>query len=518
MGNFTTAIDFGSSKIAVAVGQKTASGIKIVSYNEAPTGGIRVGEIINDKKVCDALMGLIRKAESECGEAITSAVISVSDKFLKSKEVVAHSQRRDYDKFIDAGEILCLSAQQTDQTLSDEEIIFEAIPQKFDVDDQIGLKIDDVIGMKGAAIDGFFKIFYGKKSILDRRISIMNECNLKVEKAILSHCASARATLTKQEMENGVVLVDIGKGLTEISIVKDSIVRDMMTIPFAGESVTNDIKTVASITYDWAECLKKRYGSALEEYSPENKMLIMHGNDNVEEGKMELSLLSKIIEARLSEIFDAVSYFIKESGSEQKIPSGVVLTGGTAYMEHIKPLAKSLLGCRIRLSSPQGNVTMDSAVAASDTTASTAVGLIIEALDHKLSYAKSCKARIAPPVKPAEEKPEAPQPAPQPKPQPKPQHSNPLRRLTDLFDLTGKEPEAEPVSSQMSPEDIEIDKEREQKRKAEAEMEAQKKAEEERIRKENEAMKKAKQKAEKERHGVIPGFFGSLFEEQNNEA
>ena len=185
--------------------------------------------------------------------------------------------------------------------------------------------------------------------------------------------------------ENGVALVDIGKGTTEVAIVKDYIVRHVAVIPFAGEAVTCDIKTDTGITRQWAENIKVLQGRSCEEYAIENRKLVLRdGNDNVD-FEVDLMLLTRIIEARLSEIFDAVAYVIEQSGYAGRIPSGVVITGGTSHLDNILQLAGSLLGRKVRLAAPQGSILDDSAEFAFDVYASTAVGLVLESLDPKLS-------------------------------------------------------------------------------------------------------------------------------------
>ena len=387
MSNLITAIDFGSSKIAVAVGEMTTSGIRIRSYYDAPSAGIKGGEIINDLKVIDALKPLLCKAEEECGEPIKSAVISLSGKLMHAEEISCRSQRRDSDKYITEEEIRLISAKQFEREMPGDEMIFDVIPQRFNVDDQCGLRMKDVIGMSGETLECFFKVFSGKSSLFNKRKKILNECGMYVKKVILSHIASSASVLTRQEMENGVALVDIGKNLTDIAIVKDNIVRDIYTVPFGGDAVTNDIKTVTNLTYEWSENIKQRFGNCLEEYTAENKQLVLRGEDNVEDGTVELSLLSRVIEARMSEIFDAVDYVIKQSGYAAKLPSGVVLTGGCSYMEHITQLARILLDKKVRLAAPRSSITPDSAIGAMDAFSSTAVGLVIEALSGNLSFA-----------------------------------------------------------------------------------------------------------------------------------
>jgi cell division protein FtsA len=512
MGNYITAIDFGSSKIAVAVGERTSAGIKIVWYDEAPVQGIRSGEIRNDLRVVETLKSLIRTAEDKCGEPVDSAVIGISGGFIKSKEISSRCTRKDYDKYITEEEIRKLSGEQFAKGIGQDETIFEVIPQRFNVDDQIGLRMKEVIGMRGGSLEGFFKVFYGKESLYLRRKKILGECGIAVKKAVLAPVASATAVLTTQEMENGVALVDIGKGLTEIAIVKDNIVRDLAFIPFAGDSRTNDIKQVTNLTYDWSEQVKKGYGSCLEEYAPENKLLVLRGEDNVEEGTVELSLLSRIVEARVSEIFDAVSYTIAQSGYEGKLPSGIVITGGSCYLEHLLPLAKVLLGSKVRLAAPRSSITADSAVAALDANASTAVGLVIEAADARLSYAKDNREgqpRVQPRVTET------------PKSGRQQERGGFLGGLGGLF--SGSETEPAPVDD--NPLDDELARAKTEERRRQREEEEQRKAaekarkEEEKKRKE-EARKAKEEEREKNRDngGLFGNFFGGLFTEGNDNA
>ncbi|MBO4768193.1 MAG: cell division protein FtsA [Bacteroidales bacterium] len=508
MSNLITAIDFGSSKIAVAVGERTSSGIRIVSYNEAPVQGIRGGEIRNDMRVIDTLKSLIRKAEDECGEPVDSAVIGVSGGFIKSREISCKVSRKDYDKYITADEIRKLSGDQFSKGIGADETIFEVVPQRFNVDDQIGLRLNEVIGMRGGSIEGFFKVFYGKESLFSRRKKILGECSIAVKKAVLAPVASASAVLTTQEMENGVALVDIGKGLTEIAIIKDNIVRDLAFIPFSGDAITNDIKTVTNLTYDWSEQVKKGYGSCLEEYAPENKLLVLRGEDNVEEGTVELSLLSRIVEARVSEIFDAISYTIAQSGYEGKLPSGIVITGGSCYLEHLLPLAKVLLGSKVRLAAPRSSITADSAIGAMDANASTAVGLVIEAATARLSYAKESREG-------------------QQRVQPRVTESSKSGKGQDrgsLFNglFGGNEAEIEDDDPVARAEERRRLKEEEDRRKAEEkerkEAERLRREEEKRRKEEERKLREAEKENNRKNGGFFGDFFGGLFNEGNDNA
>lgn len=468
MSKYAAALDFGSSKIALAVGEKTDSGVRIVSYHDAPSAGIESGEIVNDFKVEEVVRGLVDKAKADLPEEIGSFTFGLSGRVLHSKTLPVKITRRDPSSYILEEEVRQITKARYKTSLEGDEIVFEAVPQKYSTEDRIGITYDEIIGMVGGQIEVDFKLFTGRKSLLDRRVNILKKLDLTPGKAILNAIASARAVLSRPEMENGVALVDIGKGSTEVAIVKDNIVRHVAIIPFGGESVTGDIKTVANITREWAETIKLRHGRCCEEYAVENKKLVLKNESESSDGEVEMSLLVRTIEARLSEILDAVRYIIEQSGYAGKIASGVVITGGASHHEDLIQLASALLGQKIRLSAP-ASIDKDSVEDAFDVYAATAVGLVQETLDPLLSHAIEQK-----------------------------QEATAAQAAAKAADTTlfEEEPEFEPEEQRISEREI-------RRREKEREKEAR--------RREKEEKKREKEKAPKG-----PTFFDMLFSDNDN--
>ena len=387
MSKYLTAIDFGTAKVAVATGEQTDAGIRMISYADATVAtGVRGGEINNVYQVMEALKPLIEKTSLQLGEEIDEAVINISGRFLKSSTVKARQERSNPSTFIGRSEVENFTGSMFRQPMEIDDRIFEVSPQRFSVDDVIGITAGEVAGMQGGCMEADFKLFYGKGSMMENRVRVLSNMGITVRKAILSPVASARAVLTEQEMENGAVMVDIGKGTTEVAIVRDNIIRDIAVIPFGGDSITGDIKKITGVTEKWAEAIKQNYGCCLAEYVPENKLLVLRSDDGTTDGEVDMNLLARVIEARVSEIFDAVRYVISRSGYEGRLPAGIVLTGGTSYLPYITELAKSLLDSgKVRLAAPRGSITADSVGNSKDMYSSTAVGLVLEGFKRRLS-------------------------------------------------------------------------------------------------------------------------------------
>jgi len=387
MGKYVTAIDFGSSKIAVAVGQKTDSGIRIVSYHDTPSVGIKGGEIINDFQVEQSVRKVISLAEEEIGDDITTVVAGIGSRILHTESSLFTSQRAVNNSYISEAELDEMTRSRYATKNPAGEVVLEATPLRYNIDDIIGMSAGDTIGMPGKTIEAEYLLTFGKEAVISRRRQILEKCGIDIYKAILSPIGSARAVLTEPEMENGAILMDIGKDTTEIIAVKENIIRSIATIPFGGESITTDIKNVTNVTAKWAEEVKIARGCCCEEFVPENTKLVLRGNEGAVEDEIEYSLLTRIIEARVSEILDAARYLIDNNPATAKMSCGVVMTGGTCYLENIKQLAQAILGRKVRLAAPRSTITTDSVEDAYDAYSSTVVGLVLEGMKPLLSHA-----------------------------------------------------------------------------------------------------------------------------------
>ena len=481
MSRYAAALDFGSSKVALAVGEKTDDGVRIVSYHDAVSAGIECGEIVNDYKVKEIVHALVEQAENEIQEKIEQVTVGLSGRVLRSMDLPCNVKRTDPKAYITPEEVEGLTRARYKAVLEGDNIVFEAVPQKYSTEDRIGITHDELIGMVAAEIDADFKIFYGRKPILDRRIEVLESCGLKLGKAILTPIASARAVLTRPEMENGVALVNIGKSSTEVAVIKDNIVRHAAIIPFGGESVTGDIKTVANITREWAEIIKLRHGRCCEEYAVENKKLVLKNESESSDGEVEVSLLVRTIEARLSEILDAVRYIIEQSGYATKIASGVVITGGASHHEDLIQLASALLGQKVRLAAP-ASIDKDSVEEALDVYAATAVGLVQETLEPMLSHAAEYKKEIV-------------------------QQAAAKEGLGTLF---GDEPDPSGKN-----EDSSAREEKERRREEERRAKEQRKEEERRRKEEERRRKEEERRRRKEEEANQPSFWNSLFSDND---
>lgn len=385
--NYIAAIDFGTSKISTIVGELSVAGVKIIAYHETPllTGGIKRSEIINIGRVKEAvkscLMGIRGQIEDESYQ--------IRDIFMgfsgKSLTCISHSDtitRLHSTEMITEREV----QQWTDnmyhfENKSSEDVLL-VIPQRYNIDENMGET--DAVGMTGKNVEAFYKLFIGSKAAKESSIKITKELNLNCKGIFLNHIANSRAVLKENELELGTALLDIGSGTTKLIIIKNNIVQYASVIPFGGNNITSDISQVCKVSMADAELLKKRHGGCISEYAQENKVISVTDNNGNVYKKVNLRELHSVIEARISEILATAAYEIKESGYNDKLLSGVVLTGGTANLVNITPLAKSIFDKDVRLAAPNEDTIMSTSIpSVFRPECTTAVGLILKGVDMK---------------------------------------------------------------------------------------------------------------------------------------
>lgn len=380
MNKYIAAIDLGTTKIITIAGEKTSSGVKIIGYSEAPSTGIMRGEVVNIQKVINTVLPTIEDVEEQIDNKITSVFVGIAGQNIRS-ESVNKKKDRSSNQFVTQEEIDQMIQEVYETNISKGEKIFHVIPQSYNIEEHMG--ITDPVGMMGANIEGNYKIFLGKENSTIHPATVIQRVGQKLGKFILEPIASAKAVLTPDEMELGVALVDIGGGTSDLIIYQNNIIRHTAVIPFGGNSITEDIRQVCGVSLKHAEMLKKKHGSCISEYAPENKTIVIPGLGGRGSKEVSYKLLSSTIEARLEEIIQTIIYEIEKAGYKNRLPGGIVVTGGSSRIVHLNRLVHLMSGYSIRLGYPDENTIMANSIEdVFNPAASTAVGLIIEGAEY----------------------------------------------------------------------------------------------------------------------------------------
>ena len=369
-------IDFGTTKICVVVGRMTPDGIEIIGVGKEPSLGIRKGVVVNIPHTVEAIKKAVEVAEMMSGVDITRAYVGIAGGHIKgfnSAGVVAVKEKEitqaDVDRAIDAAKAVAIPL--------DRETI-HVIPQEYRINDEEGVK--DPIGMAGVRLEAKVHVVTGAVSSAQNIIKCANQAGINVIDIVLEPLASAEAALAADERELGVALVDIGGGTTDIALFARGSVIHTGVIAMGGNHITNDIAVGLRCSIQDAEKIKVASGSAMSSLFANDEPIEVPALGGHKRREISRSVLAKIIEPRVEEIFSLVGREIASSGQRHLLSTGMVLTGGASLLQGTSELAEFLLEMPVRKGAPHGVSGLLDVV--SSPMYSTAVGLLLYGMKH----------------------------------------------------------------------------------------------------------------------------------------
>ena len=378
MRDLIAAIDLGTTKVVCAVGEKTPAGIKIIAHSQAPSKGVLRGEVINIQHVLDSMLPVVNEVENAIGYKINEVFVGIAGQNIRCTTNASQITRKHPEELITQEEIDAITSDMYGTFVQNGEKVLHVIPQSYNIDDYMG--VTEPVGMMGQQINANFKLFIGKSNSAQFSNNVINRAGLKLRELVLEPLASAKAVLEDDEREVGVAMLDIGGGTSDLLIIQDNIIRHAAVIPFGGNSITEDIRQGCGISLKHAEQLKVMYGSCVSSHAPKQSIVIP-GIGGRESKEIAFSVLAGIIEARMSEIFEAVDYEIERSGFKNALQAGLVITGGSSQMLGICELASMITGLEARIAYPEQSINSDSVSEVYSPSQSTVVGLVLNGFE-----------------------------------------------------------------------------------------------------------------------------------------
>ena len=376
---YYTALDIGTSKIcAIIAEQKDNNKLNIIGFAETDSEGVSEGMIQNLIKATSKIKEVIKKASDMAQIPINYVNVGIAGKHIKSFST-HHSiglQNNENEPIeINSNHIKKLETRSKMAVIPTNHKIIHSMHQKFTIDEDH--ESVDPIGEFGKKLEADFHIISANKVDIKIMEESIRRSNVKCKNLILEPLASSLALLDENDKEDGICLVDIGGGTTDISIFHDNIIRHTAVIPLGGDIVTQDIKEGLGLPRHHAEALKIKFGKALYVKRPVKEFVKIKGEGQREDKKILLDNLYKIIEARMEEIFEKVHQEILNSGIGEKLSAGIVITGGGSQLLNLKQQVKYITGLDVRKGYPSSYLTKSDIVNLEFPKYSTSVGLLL---------------------------------------------------------------------------------------------------------------------------------------------
>ncbi|KAA0181977.1 cell division protein FtsA [Cupriavidus gilardii] len=366
-------LDIGTSKVAAVVAELRPDGsYEVIGMGQSESKGLKKGVVVNIEATVQSIQKALEEAElmADCkiSEVFTGIAGSHIRSFnssgmvaIKDKEVT----QTDVARVIETAKAVNIPTDQQ---------ILHILTQEFIIDGQEDVR--EPIGMSGIRLEVKVHIVTGAVSAAQNIVKCVRRCGLEVHDLILQPLASSLAVLTEDEKELGVVLVDIGGGTTDIAIFSEGAIRHTAVIPIAGDQITNDIAMALRTPTPDAEDIKIQYGIAKQAIADPEEMIEVPGVGDRGTRTLSRQALAAVIEPRIEELYSLVHQVVRESGYEELLSSGIVITGGTAMMPGMVELGEDIFLKPVRVGVPEYRGNLHEVV--KSPRYSTVMGLLLE--------------------------------------------------------------------------------------------------------------------------------------------
>ncbi len=362
-GNLIVGLDVGTTKICALVGEvrpfnntedagavSVQNRVDIIGLGSAPSKGLRKGVVVNIEHTVESIRRAVEEAEIMAGIDIKAVHVGIAGGHINSfpsHGVIAVKEKdigqREIDRVIDAAKAVAIPLDRE---------VLHVVPVNFAVDGQNG--IYDPRGMGGVRLEAHVRIVTGAVTSVQNLVKSCQRAGLDVIDIVLEPFASAEATLSQEEKDIGVGIVDIGGGTTDIALFKGGSICHTVVLTLGGNNFTNDVAIGLRVPAPEAERIKKSYGCSLMSMVKQGEeMRVAYPGDrpNV---KVPRQLLIEILQPRAEELFYLVKEELVKSGLYGLMSSGIVLTGGAVLMQGMDSMAENILELPVRVGNPAG--------------------------------------------------------------------------------------------------------------------------------------------------------------------
>ncbi|TAN11978.1 MAG: cell division protein FtsA [Burkholderiaceae bacterium] len=371
-------LDVGTAKVMVVVGEVMPGGdLKLVGLGVAAGNGLKRGVVVNIDATVTSIQQALKEAElmADCkiGRIYTGitgshirGINSSGMVAVKSKDV----SQSDVAHVVETAKAINIPSDQR---------LLLVEPQEFVID---GQEVREPVGMSGKRLEVKVHIVTGAQSAAENIVKCVRRCGLEVEELLLNPLASSQAVLTDDERDLGVACVDVGAGTTDVAIFTGGAIRHTAVIPIAGDLITSDIAMALRTPTTDAEDIKVAHGCAKQLLADAEAQVEVPGLGDRTPRMLTKQALAGVIEPRVEEIFSLVQQVIRESGYEEVLSSGIVLTGGSAVMPGMVELGEDIFLKPVRCGVPRYSRALSDMVA--QPRAATVMGLLEEARQAQL--------------------------------------------------------------------------------------------------------------------------------------
>ncbi len=346
--NLMVGLEIGTSKICVVVGESRPDGtIKILGVGQAPSRGVRKGEIVDFETAMKCVHEAVVDAEEKSDIMIRSVYLGITGAHIQSfnnRGCIALPEDRDE---IDEQDIEDVKINAREVSIPSQNVFLHTIIQHYHVDGQNGVL--NPLGMLGQKLEADFHIMHGVRTRIQNTIRCVSELPVVVEDVVFTAFASAQVVLTPHQKSLGALVIDIGGGTTDYVLYVDGAVKQSGVLAVGGDHITNDISMGLRIPMTRAEKLKIEEGSAVLGNCLPGETVLLKDDSGFAGKEIERETLNTIIHLRLRESFELLKRKLEDEPFLDYLGEGIFITGGCSQINGIDNLAEDVFGIPARV-------------------------------------------------------------------------------------------------------------------------------------------------------------------------
>lgn len=326
IGDIIVGIDIGTSKVSLVIGEvNNFNQIEVICTASHRCKGIQKGKIINENEIASCINKLIKEVETDANLKINSAYVTIPGKYITIVQNSISKEAKDKYAGISAKDVIATIMQAKDIDVPEGKQIIDIVENQFILEN--GKKVSDPIGNLSGSFTLKAQVILADKDYMRQIASIFRKANLDIDGLVPVTLAERSLALDTNELNDNVMLLDIGAGNTDIGVFEGSNFIYTNTIALGGDNITKDIALVLNISEEEADKLKKQYGLALKSFiDNDNEILLTTYKEDEGKKVIRSSELIAVMEARIEEIFSLVNKDITTQGIKPRI-NNVILTG-----------------------------------------------------------------------------------------------------------------------------------------------------------------------------------------------
>ncbi len=337
-------LEIGTHKICVVVGEAKRDGaIKILGVGQAPSRGVRKGEIVDFEKVQTCVNDALVRAEDRSDVMIRNVFLGVTGAHIESLNNRGRHRLPDDQTEITEDDVEEAKEIARSVSIPQSNVFLHSVTRQYIVDGQEAVR--QPIGREGRVLEADYHIIHGVRGRVQNAIRCVREIPLEVEDVVFNPVAAAQVVLTREAKMQGALMIDFGAGTCDYVLYEDGMITASGCVPLGGDHITNDVSMALQIPNGRAERLKVEEGSVLYDTVPDGEMLSIEDDTGLILGEVERAFLNEVMNLRTKEILTQVRVRVEDHLG--RLGAGVYLTGGVSMMKGVDVVAREVFGIKV---------------------------------------------------------------------------------------------------------------------------------------------------------------------------